>query len=281
MKILANLEKQSKPLLVFTGLISIGIIGFIDYLAGYEYAFSVFYVLPIFLFTWFLNQQFGYMASIVSAIVWLVANIASGELYSNPFIPVWNILIRFTFFVIVTVILSTLKSSLQREQELSRIDHLTTVANSRYFHEIAQIEINRFQRYRHSFTIAYIDIDNFKSVNDQFGHDKGDFVLQIVAITFKKNVRKTDIVARLGGDEFALFFPETDQETARTILTKLHSTLLDEMRKNNWAITFSIGVVTCKVAPHTTNELIKMADELMYSVKSDGKNSVKYSIYAG
>lgn len=281
MKILASLEKQSKSLLAFAGFVLIGIIGFIDYLTGHEYSFSVFYVLPISLITWVASQWLGLTASIVSAAVWLIADITSGQPHSHPFIPIWNTLIRLAFFVIITFLLSSLKSSLQREKELSHTDHLTAAANSRHFYEIAQIEINRFQRYQHPFTIAYIDIDNFKSVNDQFGHSKGDLILQTVASSVRKQVRKTDVVARLGGDEFVLFFPETDQESAQAIFTKIHSTLLDEMQKTNLSITFSIGVVTCKVAPPTIDELVKMADELMYSAKSDGKDKVKYSTYAG
>jgi diguanylate cyclase (GGDEF)-like protein len=280
-KILASLEKQSESLIIFIGFILICIIGFVDYITGYETAFSLFYALPISLVTWVSNPRLGYTASIISAIVWLVADIASGQSYSHILIPIWNTLIRLSFFVIITSLLSSLKSSSQREKELSHTDYLTTAANSRHFYEIAQMEINRFQRYQHPFTIAYIDVDNFKSMNDQFGHAKGDLVLQTVVSSVKRKIRKTDMVARLGGDEFALFFPETDQESARIIFPKIHNALLDEMQKNNWSITFSIGVVTCKVAPHTTDELLKMADELMYSVKSDGKDSVKYSIYAG
>ena len=113
MNILASLEKQSKSLLVFAGFILIGIIGFIDYLTGYELAFSVFYVLPIFLVTWFTNQRLGLVTSVFSAIVWLVADIATGQTYSSPFIPLWNSFIRFAFFIIITILLSSLKSSLE------------------------------------------------------------------------------------------------------------------------------------------------------------------------
>lgn len=249
MKVLESLEKQKMPLLVFAGFILIGIIGFIDYWTGYEFAFSVFYVLPISLITWVASQRSGFTASIVSAVVWLVADITSGQSYSHSLVPFWNTLIRFTFFVIITLLLSSLRSSLRREKDLSRTDHLTTAMNSRHFYEIVQTEINRFQRYPHPFTLAYMDIDNFKTVNDQFGHAKGDLVLQIVVNSVRKIIRKTDVIARLGGDEFALFFLETEPECVQSICAKIRAALLDEMQKNNWLITFSIGVVTCKAAP--------------------------------
>lgn len=277
MKILASLEQQSKPFLVFTGLILIGIIGFIDYLTGYEIAFSVFYVVPISLVTWFTNQRLGLVASVTSAGVWLVADIVSGQSYSSPLVPFWNYLIRFTFFVIITLLFSYLKSSLQ----LAHTDHTTSAMNSRYFSEIVQMEINRSQRNRHPFTVTYIDIDNFKAVNDQLGHVVGNQVLITLVNSIKNIIRKSDFIARLGGDEFAIFFPETDQEAARIIFSKIQSDLMEVMRQKKWLITISVGVLTCKVAPHTTDEVIRMTDELMYSAKSDGKNRVKYSIYAG
>jgi len=280
-KILLSLEKQNKSVFVFAGFILIGVIGFVDYITGYEFAFSVFYVFPIYLITWLTNQRSGFVASIASTIMWLVADMASGHPYSHPFIPIWNALIRLAFFVIITFLLASLKSAWQREKELSHIDYLTTASNSRHFYEVVQMEINRFQRYQHPFTVAYIDLDNFKTMNDKFGHDKGDLILQTVVSFIRKKTRKTDMIARLGGDEFALLFPETDQESAQIIFTNIHRSLLDEMQQNNWSITFSVGIVTCKVSPHTTEELVKMADELMYSVKSNGKNTVKYSIYAG
>ena len=275
------LEKLNKPLITFVGFVFVGIIGYIDYLTGYEYAFSVFYVLPISFVAWTSNQGFGYAASIISAIVWIVADVASGQYYSDPRIPIWNTLIRLAFFIIITFLISSLKSTMQQVKELSLTDHLTTASNSRHFFDVAQLETNRFQRYQRAFTIAYIDVDNFKTVNDKFGHAEGDLVLQTVVNFLRKTVRKSDIVARLGGDEFALLFPETNQESAQKIFSNIQCTLLDEMQKHKWAVTFSIGVLTCEVAPHTTDELIKMADELMYSVKSSSKNSVKYSVYKG
>ena len=147
--------------------------------------------------------------------------------------------------------------------------------------DLVQSEIDRLQRYQHPLTLAYIDLDNFKTVNDQLGHVTGDQVLRAVVSSVKKNIRRTDIVARLGGDEFALLLPETNQESARVVLSKVQDGLLEEMRINNWPVTVSIGVLTCRVAPPSTDALVSMADELMYSVKHDGKNGIKYATYAG
>ena len=281
MNFLAKLEKQSKCFLLLIGFTLIGGIGLIDFLIGYEFSFSVFYVFPISLVTWFTSRRFGLLASLTSALVWVGADVAAGHSYSYHFIPVWNTLIRLTFFVIIILLLSELRKTTERESKLAHTDYLTNTVNSRFFYDLLQIEIDRFKRYKHTFTLAYIDLDNFKAVNDQFGHATGDQVLRAVASSVRKYMRKTDVFARLGGDEFALLLPETNEESARVALSKIQDGLLEKMRLSNWPITFSIGVLTCSAVPHTTEELIKMADELMYSVKHDSKNAIKYSTYAG
>jgi diguanylate cyclase (GGDEF) domain len=279
--LLTKFEKQSKSLYIIIGFVLIGIIGICDFLTGYELAFSVFYVLPISLVTWFTSRRLGLVTSFASAIVWLVADISTGHPYSSSIFPIWNTLMRFTFFVIITLLLSSLKTSITLERELSRTDYLTGTANSRFFNELMRLEIERLQRYSHPFSLAYFDIDNFKSINDQCGHSTGDDVLRTVACCVKKHLRKTDVVAVLGGDEFALLFPETDQASAHVVTSKVQGMLLEEMQSHNWPITFSIGVITCSSAPNTIDELVRMADELMYSVKRDGKNAIKYSVYTG
>jgi diguanylate cyclase (GGDEF)-like protein len=266
---------------VFIGFSLIGIIGAIDFLTGYELSFSVFYVIPIFLVTWFTGRTLGLITSIISAFVWFAADIVAAHPYSHALIPVWNSFIRLTFFVVITYLFSSLKSSTERERELSRKDYLTGAANSRSFYKLAQMEIDRFQRYAHPFSLAFIDLDNFKYVNDQFGHAVGDQVLRTVVSSVKKHSRKTDVIARLGGDEFALLLSETNEESARIVVTKIQDMLLEEMRENNWPITFSIGVLTCKASPDTTDELVRLTDELMYSVKKSSKNAIKYACYAG
>ena len=282
MNFLAYLEKQSKLFCIVIGVALIGLIGFVDFLTGYELAFSVFYVIPISLITWFVGQRFGLVTSLVGAFVWISADIAAGHPYSNPYIPIWNTIIRLAFFVLITLFLSSMRSAGERERELARIDYLTGAANSRVFYELVQTEINRLNRYGHPFTLAYIDLDNFKNVNDQFGHSIGDQVLRTIVNSARKHLRKTDVVARLGGDEFALVLPETDQKSARVVLPKIQGYILAEMKQCNWPITLSIGVLTCSNdMPLTTDELVSKVDDLMYSVKRNGKNAINYSTYVG
>jgi diguanylate cyclase (GGDEF)-like protein len=214
---------------------------------------------------------------VVSAIAWVIADITSGHIYSNNAFYLWNTIIRLGFFIIVTFLLSKLKKVLKSERELAHIDYVTGAINARYFYDLAKMEITRTNRYHHPLTLVYIDLDNFKMVNDQFGHHIGNQVLLAVTNNLRQHLRYNDIVARLGGDEFALLLPETDQEAAQDVNSKVQFNLNEEMRKNGWPVTFSIGVITYDKVQCSVDEMIKMADNLMYSVKANGKNGVSYS----
>ena len=207
MNILANLENRTRIFQFGLGLTLVFAIGILDLLTGYELSFSIVYVIPISLITWIANKRLGILVSFASALVWYAADLISGHTYSSHFIPVWNTVIRLSFFVIISMLLSKIKSAMEKEKEYARTDGLTGAYNSRFFYELVAMEIMRLQRYDHPFTLVYFDLDNFKSVNDQFGHIAGDRVLRNVVSCIKTNLRKTDVIARVGGDEFALLLP--------------------------------------------------------------------------
>ena len=276
---LSSINHKNKPLILLLAYSLLAMLGVADAYTGYELGFSIFYVFPISLVVWSLGRTYGIVISIVSAAVWLKADLVDGHVYSNQLIPVWNAFIRFSFFLIIVLLLAALKKSMEREQRLARTDPLTGAINSLHFYELLEIEINRLQRYKNPFTLAYIDLDNFKKINDQSGHHIGDAVLVDIVKNTKKNLRKTDMVARIGGDEFVILFPDTLQDNAKIVLTKLQTSLLEEMSKNNWPVTFSIGALTCMPTSFDASEIIKKADNLMYDVKNKGKNAISYGVF--
>ena len=129
------------------------------------------------------------------------------------------------------------------------------------------------------YTMVYIDLDNFKTINDNLGHAVGDLVLKIVVDTILKQIRNTDFLARLGGDEFGLLLTDIDQKNAQSIVQRLQSALLEKMKFNEWTVTFSIGALTVLSMPESVDKLVSMTDALMYDVKGRGKNAIQYSVY--
>jgi diguanylate cyclase (GGDEF)-like protein len=281
MKFLPVLEKRGKRFWGIVGFVLVAVLGVVDYTTGFELSVTLFYLLPIFLVAWFASERLGLVISAISAITWFLTDYANGLVYSNPIVYVWNTLIRLGFFIVTTRLLSELRKALRVNQELARVDYVSGAASVRYFYELTQSEISRSQRTKHPLTLVYIDIDNFKNINDRLGHIIGDKVLRTVTQSIQRQVRPADILARLGGDEFALLLPETGGEEAKQVIGRIHSSLLNEMLSNGWMVTFSIGVVTFLQLPKSVDEMVKQADGLMYTVKTGSKNGVAFNIFSG
>jgi len=276
MKLDDVVKKISRPVWIGLGLFLLGGVAILDHMTGVELSFSLFYLIPISLIAWTVNERVGLAFSFLSAGIWQVVDIWSGNQYSSVFPYIWNTIVRLGFFML-PVFMIRLNRALEHERMLARTDFLTGVLNARFFRELAQMEINRSRRYKRTFTIAFIDVDNFKTINDTFGHTEGDTVLRAIATNIKTHLRKTDFVARVGGDEFVVLLPETNKQTAPIVMSNMQRALLKEMDENGWAVTFSIGVLTLTAPQISVNEMLGRVDQLMYVVKNGGKNNIHYA----
>jgi diguanylate cyclase (GGDEF)-like protein len=274
-----HLSRPSKAWL-FSGLvIFIGLLGVADYLTGSELAFSVFYLFPVGLATWYVGREAGVVTSVLSASSWYLADtLAKGEPYSQPFIPAWNTGVRLVTFFAVTILLAALREALERESLHARIDPLTGAANARAFYEAAEVEISRLSRYGRPFTLLYLDVDNLKWVNDAHGHAAGDRALSASVSTLKRCLRAGDTVARLGGDEFAVLVAEANADAARVVSERLQSALRQGPGQQQ-RVTYSMGVITCTALPPSVDDLIARADNLMYEAKRNGKDAIRLALY--
>jgi diguanylate cyclase (GGDEF)-like protein len=264
--------------LTIDAFLLVAILGAVDFATGSEIAFSVFYLIPVGLAAWYVNRGAGVVCSVESTFAWYLADTqARSEPYSSALIPIWNAATRLAMFLIVTGLLAALRQALDRESQHARIDYLTGAVNGRAFCEVANAEISRLKRYGHAFTVAFLDVDNLKTVNDRSGHGIGDELLKAMVVAMKRRLRTSDTVARLGGDEFAVLLPETNAVSARAVADKLLSTLRETI-SSQWPVTFSVGVLTCLTPPSSVDELIEKADALMYEVKKNGKDGIRSDV---
>lgn len=256
-------------------LISIPFFGLLDYLSVPEVAFSVFCLIPLSVLAWVGDgddRAIVAWACVLAALSWLLADLAAGAEYEQVSIAMWNLATRLAIFLILTRLLVNLRQSVAEAHRLARVDHLTGIANSRTFQIEVKREVARSQRTGRAISLAYLDVDDFKSINDTQGHAGGDRVLRHLAIALHLSTRSTDLVGRVGGDEFAVLLPETGPEDAASAIKALDTRVAERTADLGSRVSFSLGCVTFMRAPADADELLQAADELMYAAKGAGKN---------
>jgi diguanylate cyclase (GGDEF)-like protein len=166
----------------------------------------------------------------------------------------------------------------ERLRALAVTDPLTGAFNRRHFSELGDAELRRAARYGHPTSLAMLDVDHFKAVNDELGHAAGDAVLRQVARTLGEAVRSSDVVARVGGEEFALLFPETGLRAARATAERIRRAMcgqsfVSQGLPRDRRITLSVGLAQQR-AGDTLADVMQRADEALYAAKSTGRDRV-------
>jgi diguanylate cyclase (GGDEF)-like protein len=162
-------------------------------------------------------------------------------------------------------------------EKLATTDSLTGLANRRQFISLAENEIGRFYRYGRPVSMLLIDIDMFKAVNDRFGHDVGDRMIEHIATLCEENKRAPDVVARVGGEEFAILLPETDMENSRAVAERLRRKVAAaplNVSGIQVPATISVGVSEFNAPMNGVSDLMKLADRMLYAAKRAGRNRV-------
>lgn len=166
----------------------------------------------------------------------------------------------------------------EETKRLSITDGLTGLFNTRYLYNQLDIEIARINRYGGSCSVLLFDIDNFKTLNDTYGHQAGDDVLHDLALILKRVSREADIVVRYGGEEFIIILPNTNKEDALHLAERLRTEVEQNIflrdRGEGTSITVSGGVASCPLNAHDAKLLLTAADKALYAAKASGKNMV-------
>ena len=252
----------------------------VDWITSYQHTLDPFYLILVGLVTWNCGWKWGLFFSIFSVMnQTLIGMVSAQPISSSAYFYVLNFNKLFSD-VVVVALLARLKVLHEREKSSARVDFLTGASNNKAFHEALGVELARHRRDGASFSVAYLDCDNFKQINDTFGHKMGDVLLVRIIETMNQHLRRTDVVARLGGDEFAIVLPKTDRSITHKIISKLRQELDLAMAARNWPVTFSIGVGIFLEVPKSEDDVISFTDQLMYQVKAAGKNNIIYDEFA-
>ncbi|MCB1863855.1 MAG: diguanylate cyclase [Chromatiales bacterium] len=273
------LSRQGAEWIGVIGVFGVALVFGVDIAAGAEISTSVFYLAPVAVAAWYGGRRMGIAIALLSCIAWYLADTISVRAYSHPAIPVWNAIVRLGFFLTCALLLTTLREKAENDRRLARTDALTGLCTRRAFEDRLAHDLALARRSRRPITLAYVDLDNFKHVNDRHGHARGDDLLRTVGAALAAGVRQVDTAARLGGDEFAVVLPETGESVARETMEVLLNSLRARVDAMGFGVGCSVGVVTFTQAPQSVAVAVAVADALMYEVKNGGKGAAGYRVF--
>lgn len=276
---LLGIDRSGPSALAVTlfGLMAVLLIARVDFLVGPRISLGLFYLLPVAIAAWWAGFSYGILVALAASAAWKLVD-DQHDVLDHPALILWNGLVRFLTLATVSLLLSRLHLSVRREKLAARTDALTGALNGRTFLAALVAEADRARHERRSLTLAYVDLDHFKEVNDRFGHACGNDALIAFIRVVRAGLRRSDLIGRLGGDEFALLLPGTDTGEAVLALTRLQRLLREDMVGHGWPITLSIGAATFRRAPADVELMIRRVDALMYGAKRGGKDRVNHEV---
>jgi diguanylate cyclase (GGDEF)-like protein len=256
-------------------LATLGVLAYLDRLSSMQLSLTPLYLIPVAVVAWYIGRASGRVYAFVAGGAQAIADLTSIGGAPHPAVIAWNAVMIVMLSFVIGEVLTRLHTSLAIEHDLARTDPLTGVANTRSFHELAAAELERSRRYGRTFTIACLDLDHFKTVNDTLGHATGDRLLRDVGLVLRSHLRRVDVVARLGGDEFTILLPETAADPASVALEHVHVALESLTEAYGPEVKASIGAVTFTAAPDSVGEMVRIADTTMYHAKARGRDRVE------
>jgi diguanylate cyclase (GGDEF)-like protein len=275
-----RLERLPRAVNLAVGLAIVALITVADALTGSAAGFEELYLLPIVFVAWLTRSTAsGVAVALLATALRLGTTLATGS--ASPARAISGAVLHALLYMSVVMLLGLFRRDRDVQKQLAVTDALTGVANRRAFYATAQRELDRSRRYGHHLSLLYVDVDDFKRVNDVAGHDQGDRVLRTLAAVAQSSVRSIDFVARLGGDEFVVLLPETSSGEAGRIARRLRTDLDGAATFSGYPITCSVGVVTYRDLPQTVDDLLRAADATMYEAKTGGRNRISATFVGG
>jgi len=240
---------------------------------GADLRLGILYVVPVLLAASYDGLGWGIAFALATALLRFGVGIDQLPLDTSLQVRLLNEAGYLTVVGVAIAGLSQLRRTQAQLELLATHDPLTTVLNARAFASQVAQELGRNRRYGRPLALIYLDLDDFKRVNDAHGHATGDAVLRLVADAMRGAVRQADFVGRLGGDEFGVLMPETDGSVAHSVANRLAGGIRTVFRGTP-SVTASIGVVAVTGTEAGSDELLRKADQAMYEAKRAGKDRV-------
>ena len=262
-----------------TFLLTVLVLGLFRVWTNAEYALAAIVIIPVVLVAWEGGIRQGTVAAVIAASMWVVSDLHTEEGLSAPGVSLVNGVVRLLTYCFVAYLVARVRTLLRQQSELAMRDPLTGLMNRRAFLEAGAAESSRSQRYGHSVAVIFLDLDNFKKLNDNHGHDTGDAALKAVADEVRRVLRVTDSAARLGGDEFAFILPQVDKGSADVAGRKVAAAVAAALAPFP-PVTASIGIAWFEQANGPFSVMLKEADSLMYAVKREGKTGIRIKSFA-
>jgi diguanylate cyclase (GGDEF)-like protein len=268
-------------------------VGLLNYVTGPWLSFALLYVTPVLAAAWWLGRGPALLAGIVAGLAWFEAE-AWGHRGESGHVLLWNSVSRLVMLVAMAFMVVRIREDRTRLKEmnarlaellsgaekLARTDPLTGLPNRRAFLERLTEELTRARRSGNPVCIAYLDVDNFKTLNDRKGHPEGDEFLRRIAGAIKDTVRATDVAARLGGDEFAVLFADAKRIAVEALAQRLIARVraLGD-RYPDLDLGASVGMAWFAEPPDQAETMLRRADAAMYSAKEAGKH--RFALWTG
>lgn len=278
--LLKSSDRRNKMNMLIT-TIAFALISIVDWQTGRHVILSPLYLVFVFYFSFSTPYRFGVAMLCLGLTVRAAINLCEqSSSTDDDYASLVNIVIIDISWCLMFFVTRALRGFAEDAQKAAHNDALTQLLTRRYINDLMPLLLEDLRRQNRSFSIASIDCDNFKAVNDTWGHAAGDAVLKTIAQVMLASLRTTDLCVRLGGDEFIIIFLGTTQEHVSHIIERCISALNKAMQEKEWPVTFSVGVVNFTTIPEHIDDAIRMADEVMYKTKKIGKNGIIYETCA-
>lgn len=271
------MSKNQATLVAAFALISIA--GF-DYVTDVELRVGMFYLVPVVFVAWSVGLKWGVAYACAASALSVGRGLIGGHPYSHHVYFYYEVSVTLVVLLGASYLVARLRKAQEILARLARHDSLTGLANRASFLERLDLELARQRRLQRPFSLAILDCDNFKAVNDTRGHLEGDRLLRLAAVTLEGALRKTDLACRLGGDEFAVLLPDTGADSAIKVINGVVARLHEALSQGGWAVSFSAGVGVYEAVPTSAEAALTRADRLMYDVKRDGKRGHKIEVFS-